>query len=62
MFVDGRLRPDVQVLRRFPCWCSLLYFIRPGTLYDILLKLHVLNATEIQDKIYAPLEIATDRD
>ena len=38
------------------------YYVRPRTLYDILLKLNVLNATEVRDKIYAPLGIATDRD
>ena len=38
------------------------YYIRPGTLHDILLKVNILNTTEIRDKIYAPLGVATDRD
>lgn len=38
------------------------YYIRPGTLHDILLKLNRLNTTEMRDKIYAPLGVATDRD
>lgn len=38
------------------------YYIRPGTLHEILLKLNILNTTEIRDKIYAPLGVATDRD
>lgn len=38
------------------------YYIRPGTLHEILLKLNTLTTTEIRDKIYAPLGVATDRD
>ena len=38
------------------------YYIRPGTLHDMLVNLNTLDATEIRDKIYAPLGIATDRD
>jgi hypothetical protein len=38
------------------------YYIRPGTLHDILLKLTILDTGEIRDKIYAPLAVATDRD
>lgn len=38
------------------------YYIRPGTLHEILLKLGILNATEMRDKIYAPLGVATDKD
>ena len=38
------------------------YYIRPGTLHEILVRLNTLNSTELQDKIYAPLGIATDRD
>lgn len=38
------------------------YYIRSGTLNEILLKLGSLNATETRDKIYAPLCVATDRD
>lgn len=37
------------------------YYIRPGTLHDMLVKLRALNATEPRDLIYAPLGIATDR-
>lgn len=38
------------------------YYVRPGTLHDMLVNLDLLDATEIRDKIYAPLGIATDRD
>jgi hypothetical protein len=38
------------------------YYIRPGTLHEMLVKLSTLNATQPQDMIYAPLGIATDRD
>jgi len=38
------------------------YYIRPGTLHDMLVKLRKLNATQPRDKIYAPLEVATDKD
>ena len=38
------------------------YYIRPGTLHDIWLKLNILDTTEIRDKIYAPLGVATDGD
>ncbi|KAJ9652678.1 hypothetical protein H2198_008081 [Neophaeococcomyces mojaviensis] len=38
------------------------YYIRPGTLHEILGKLNTLNTTEMRDKIYAPLGVATDRD
>ena len=38
------------------------YYVHPGALHDMLVNLNMLNATEIRDKIYAPLGIATDRD
>lgn len=38
------------------------FYIRPGTLHEILLKLNTLNTTEMPDKIYALLGVATDRD
>ena len=38
------------------------YYIRPGTLHDILQRLTVLNTGEIRDKIHAPLAVVTDRD
>lgn len=38
------------------------FYIRPGTLHEILLKLSILNTIEMRDKIYAPLGVATDRD
>jgi hypothetical protein len=38
------------------------YYIRPGTLHEMLVKLTTLNATQPRDRIYAPLGIATDRD
>jgi hypothetical protein len=38
------------------------YYLRPGTLHDMLTKLNNLNATDSRDLIYAPLGIATDGD
>jgi hypothetical protein len=38
------------------------YYVRPGTRYEMLVKLNTLNATQLRDIIYAPLAIATDRD
>jgi heterokaryon incompatibility protein (HET) len=38
------------------------YYIRPGTLHDMLTKLNSLNATNQRDMIYAPLGIATDKE
>ena len=37
------------------------YYIRPGTLHEMLVKLSTLNATQPRDKIYAPLGVATDK-
>jgi hypothetical protein len=38
------------------------YYIRPGTLHEILVRLNILNSAQLRDKIYAPLAVATDRD
>jgi hypothetical protein len=38
------------------------YYIRPGTLHDMLVKLSTLNVGQPRDIIYAPLGIAIDRD
>jgi hypothetical protein len=52
----------IQVFRFFGDYPSdAPIYLRPGTLYDMLLKLSSLDAGDPRDIIYAPLGIATDR-
>lgn len=57
MSFHDRLRPDVQIPRRFCCRSSHDYSPR-----DAALELNILNTTEMRDKIYALLGVAPERD